>query len=82
MSPGNYRPVWFHPGGIANILSLVNMIAKYHVTYDSHGGDSPNQFCIHKQDGTQQKFQQSKRGLYYLDTAATENPTVLTVNTV
>jgi hypothetical protein len=80
--PGYYGPVWFHPGGIANILSLVNMIAKYHVTYDSHGGDIPNQFCVHKQDGTQQKFQQSKRGLYYLDTAATENHTVLTVNTV
>ncbi len=26
--PGYYRPVWFHPGGIANILSMVNMIAK------------------------------------------------------
>jgi hypothetical protein len=77
-----YQPVWFHPGGIANILSLVNMIAKYHVTYDSHGGDSPNQFCVHKHDGTQRKFQQSKRGLYYLDTAATENHTVLTANTV
>jgi hypothetical protein len=25
--PGYYRPVWFHPGGIANILCLVNMIA-------------------------------------------------------
>jgi hypothetical protein len=35
--PGYYRPVWFHPGGIANILSLVNMIAGYHVTYDSRG---------------------------------------------
>jgi hypothetical protein len=33
--PGYYRPVWFHPHRIANILSLVNMIAKYHVTYDS-----------------------------------------------
>ena len=49
--PGYYRPVWFHPGGIANILSLVNMIAKYHVTYDSRGGESPNQFCVHKEDG-------------------------------
>jgi hypothetical protein len=35
-APGYYRPVWFHPGRIANILSLVNMIAKYHVTYNSH----------------------------------------------
>ena len=80
--PGYYRPVWFHPGGIANILSLVNMIAKYHVTYDSRRGQSPNQFVVHKADGGERRFQQSKRGLYYLDTAATENHTVLTVNTV
>jgi hypothetical protein len=58
------------------------MIAKYPLTYDSHGGDSLNQFCVHKQDGTQRKFQQSKHGLYYLDTAATENHTALSVNTV
>jgi hypothetical protein len=75
--PGYYRPVWFHPGGIANILSMVNMIAKYHVTYDSHEGEHPNQFCVHKDDGTIRKFLQSKRGLYYLDTATTENHTVL-----
>jgi hypothetical protein len=40
--PGYHRPVWFHPGGIANILSMVNMIAKNHVTYDSHAGEHPN----------------------------------------
>jgi hypothetical protein len=80
--PGYYQPVWFHPHGIANILSLINMKAKYHVRYDSRGGESPNQFCVHKEDGTQRKFQQSKRGLYYHDTAATENHAVLAVNTV
>jgi hypothetical protein len=80
--PGYYRPVWFHPGSIANILSLVNTIAKYHVTYDSRHGDSPNAFCVHKDDGVQWKFIQSKRGLYYLDTAATENHSVLAVSTV
>jgi hypothetical protein len=52
--PGYYRPVWFHPGGIANILSLVNTIAKYHVTYDS-----PNEFCVHKEDSGVRQFQQS-----------------------
>jgi hypothetical protein len=46
--PGYYHPVWFHPGGNANILSMVNMIAKYHVTFDSHGGENPSQFCVHK----------------------------------
>jgi hypothetical protein len=57
--PGYYRPVWFHPGGIANILSLVNMIAKYHVTYDSHASDSHNECFVHKEDGGVQQFQQS-----------------------
>jgi hypothetical protein len=59
--PRYYRPVWFHPGGIANILSLVNMIAKYHVMYNSCAGDSPNQFCVHKENGQQRKFKQSRR---------------------
>jgi hypothetical protein len=75
--PGYYRPVWFHPGGIANILSMVNMIARYQVTYDSHEGKHPNQFCVYKGDGTIRRFLQSKCGLYYLDTATTENHTVL-----
>jgi hypothetical protein len=57
--PGYYRPVWFHPGGIANILSLINVKAKYHVTYDSPNGDSPNQFCVHKENGNQRKFKHS-----------------------
>jgi hypothetical protein len=80
--PGYYRPVWFHPGGIANILSMVNMIARYHVTYDSRGGQHPNQFCVHKSGGISRKFQQSKRGLYYHDTATPEKHTVLAVTTV
>jgi hypothetical protein len=80
--PGYYRPVWFHPGGIANILSLVNMIAKYHVTYNSRNGDSPNQLCVHKEDGQQRKFKQSKRGLFYLDTAQMEEHAVLAVSTI
>jgi hypothetical protein len=80
--PGYYWPVWFHPGRIANILSSVNMIAKYHMTYGSRAGDSPNQFCVHKEDGQQRKFKQSRQGLFFLDTAEVENHAVLTVNTV
>jgi hypothetical protein len=80
--PGYYRPVWFHLGGIANILSLINVKAKYHVTYDSRGGDSPNEFCVHKENGDQRKLKQSRRGLYYLDTADPEHHTVLAVSTV
>jgi hypothetical protein len=75
--PGYYRPVRFHPGGIANILSLVNMIAKYHVTYDSHNGDTPITFCVHKENGEKCIFKQSRRGLYYLDTADTSGHVVL-----
>jgi hypothetical protein len=76
--PGYYHPVWlFHPGGITSILSMVNMIARYQVTYDSHEGKYLNQFCVHKGDGTIRRFLQSKRGLYYLDTATTDNRTVL-----
>jgi hypothetical protein len=56
--------------------------AKYHVTYDSRNGDSPNQFCVHKENGDQRRFKQSRRGLYYLDTASSENHTVLAVSTV
>jgi hypothetical protein len=58
--------------------------AKYHVTYDSRSrnGDSPNQLCVHKENGDQRRFKQSRRGLYYLDTASSENPTVLAVSTV
>jgi hypothetical protein len=64
--PNYHRPVWFHPDGIINILSMVSMIAKYRVTYNSHQGDHPNQFCVHKDNGGIRKFQQSRRGLYYL----------------
>jgi hypothetical protein len=61
---------------------MVNMIEKYHVTYDSRGGQHPNAFCVHKKDGTIRKFQQSRRGLCCLDTAAQNNHTVLATATV
>jgi hypothetical protein len=79
---GYYLPVWFHPGGIANIFLLINVKAKYHVTYDSRGGDSPNKFCVHTENGDQRKFKQSRRGLYYLDTADPEHHTVIAISTV
>jgi hypothetical protein len=72
-----YRSVWFYPGGIANILSMVNVITKYHVTYDSQKGKNPNAFCVHKEDGVVWKFQQSTRGLYYLDTVDLQDNMVL-----
>ena len=60
-----YGTVWFHPDGIANILSLARIKDEqgYRVTYDSNNG---NRFVIHKSDG-------STRGLYYLDVTELAN---------
>ena len=68
--PG-YRTVWYHPYGIANILSLSKVKEKYRVTFDS---DKNNQFIVHWTDGTQRVFQQSPRGLYFLDTSLAPQP--------
>jgi hypothetical protein len=73
--PG-YGTVWYHPNGIANILSLNKVKSKYRVTYDSTSG---NAFIVHKGDGATRTFQQSPRGLFYMDTATTGT---LLVNTV
>ena len=39
-----YGTVWYHPNGIANILSLSKVKEKYRVTFDS---DINNQFIVH-----------------------------------
>ena len=57
-----YGEVWYHPNGIANILSLAKVIKKYRVTFDSH---DDNAFHVHKEDGTKRVIKQSKPGLYY-----------------
>ena len=69
--PG-YGTVWYHPNGIANILSLSKVKEKYRVTFDS---DINNKFVVHRPDGTRRIFQQSPRGLYFLDTSLTPQPT-------
>ena len=66
-----YGTVWYHPNGIANILSLSKVKEKYRVTFDS---DKNNQFIVHRTDGTQRVFQQSPRGLYFLDTSLAPQP--------
>ena len=76
--PG-YGTVWYHPNGIANILSLSKVKEKYRVTYDS---DNNNQSIVHRPDGTQRIFQQSSRGLYFLDTSLTPQPVNGTTGTV
>ena len=64
--PG-YGTVWFHPDGIANILSLSRVKTKYRITFDS---DANNEFIVHKPDGSTRNFRESSRGLYYHDTSA------------
>jgi hypothetical protein len=63
--PG-YGTVWYHPKGIANILSLSRMRERgYRVVYDS---GAANQFIMHMSDGSPPRvFQQSPRGLFYMD---------------
>ena len=62
--PG-YGTVWYHPNGIANILSLAKMQEHgYHIKYDSKDG---NAFIIHKPDRSMRVFKQSDCGLYFMD---------------
>ena len=63
--PG-YGTVWFHPDGIANILSLSRVKTKYRITFDS---DENNEFIVHIPDGSTRNFKESNRGLYYHDTS-------------
>ena len=62
--PG-YGTVWFHPDGIANILSLSRVKTKYRITFDS---DENNEFIVHKPDGSTRNFNESSHGLCYHDT--------------
>jgi hypothetical protein len=63
--PG-YGTVWYHPTGIANILSLARVCkAGYDVSYSSSNG---NTFIVTKPDGSVRNFKQSDEGLFYLDT--------------
>ena len=64
--PG-FGEVWFHRGGITDILSLALVKEIFRVTYDSAMGAYANTFVLQKKDGNQRKFIQSNRGLYYCD---------------
>jgi hypothetical protein len=76
--PGYDGEVWYNPKGIANILSLSDVEKHHRVTYDSR---AEKNFVVHKKDGTQRRFQQSAKGLFFLDVKAEKSGTVL-VNTV
>ena len=60
-----YGLVWYHPTGIANILSLSRVCEKYRITFDS---EIENKLMVIKPDGTTFEFLQLEHGLYYLDT--------------
>ena len=64
--PG-FGVVWFHRGGIADILYLALVKEMFHITYDRAMGTYANTFVVHKKYGKQRKFVQSTRGLYYCD---------------
>ena len=61
-----YGTVWFHPDGIANILSLSRVKTKYQITFDN---DENNEFMVHKPDGSTRNFKESSHGLNYHDTS-------------
>eukprot|EP00978_Attheya_sp_CCMP212_P010733 scaffold26100_cov31-Attheya_sp.AAC.5 len=73
-----YGVVWYHPNGIANILSLSRVKnSGFRITYDS---DKGNEFLVvHKPNGVQRVFTESNHGLFYMDTKSTG---VVLVNTV
>ena len=73
-----YGTVWYDRFAIANILSLKNLIARFHVSYDSSSGSG---FVVTKPDGSSFAFKMSEHGLHYLDMKVHKSGTVL-VNTV
>ena len=62
--PGVGR-VWYHPNGIANILSLSKTANQFRINYDSWGR---NAFEVHKLAVDIQPFVESTHGLFYMDT--------------
>ena len=54
-------PVWYHPHGIANLMSMNNVAQQYHLTMDSQVN---NEIHLHRLDGTFIPFTPSDRGLY------------------
>jgi len=71
--PG-YGTIWFHPNGIANILSLSRVKERHRVTYDSTNG---NAFLVHRSDGSTRRFTESRDGLYFSDVLAGNKATLL-----
>ena len=59
---GDYpRPIWCHPAGGVNILSLNNVQKFYRCIMDT---EKDNSISIHLNDGKTVKFKASRNGLY------------------
>jgi hypothetical protein len=61
--PGYDGPVWYNPDGIANILSLSDVMNYHHVTFDSRSGGC---FRVFKDDGNVREFAKSENGLFFM----------------
>ena len=70
--------VWYHPQVSVNILSISKLKQQYRITYDS---DNENAFIVKEHDNDQIKyiFHESYDGLYYHDTASTQQIYITTV---
>ena len=66
----NFGEIWYNPKSLANILSLAHMGKTCQATMDTV---IENCLIIHRQDGTEMKFQQYKTGLYYFDASANKS---------
>ena len=74
-----YGTVWYHPTGIANIISLSCAIKIFTITYDSA---NRNEFRIHKGNGEDRLFRQSENGLYFWNARTFNQEEVVLINTV
>ena len=68
--------VWFHPKGIANILSLKILKNRRHVTYDSKDRDGV--FKVHTNQGVVE-FMPHENGLHYLDLKKNEKAGIVLI---
>ena len=70
-----YGTMWYHPDGIANILSLNIVKKNYRATFDSKLEDG---FVVHNGNLSQCVFEPSKKGLYYLGVTNDVGTTLVT----
>jgi hypothetical protein len=58
---GNPKHVWYHPMGIANLVSLHHVKCHFRLTMDMDISDT---IFLHSKDGSRIPFTPSKKGLY------------------